>query len=344
MTDSNLSYLVVGAGAVGGITAALMKRSGVDVEIICRSDAYARKISREGINISGAAGDFTVKIPAYSSFASVYDQKDIILLATKATDMIDAAKSVSQILKKEGYIVSLQNGFCEDALAGIVGRDRVIGCVTGWGATMYDEGDLEMTSKGDFIIGYLDREPDNYLKDIAFSMSSVVPVITTDNINGHLFSKLIINSCITSLGALCGLYLGEMLSIAKVRKVFIAIIREAMEVATAMNVKVENFSGSLDFKKFIDGKGFFADLRRHLIIRVIGHKYKKLKSSSLQSLERGKLTEIDYLNGYIADNGKRVGVSVPVNILIVSMIHEIEEKKRQISVSNFDDIEFEKYL
>ncbi len=344
MAGSNLSYLVVGAGAIGGITAALLKRSGADVEVLCRNDTYARKISQEGIKVSGTAGEFIVKIPAYSSSTSVNDQKDIILLATKAMDMIDASKSVSQILKKEGYIISMQNGFCEDALAGIVGKDKVIGCVTGWGATMHGEGDMEMTSKGDLIIGYLSRKPDIFLEKLAYSLSSVAPVMITENISGHLYSKLIINSCITSLGAVCGLYLGEMLSIARARKIFIAIIREAMDVASAMHVRVEVFAGSLDFNKFLRGKGLIADFRRHLIIRVIGHKYKKLKSSSLQSLERGKLTEIDYLNGYIADKGKRVGVSTHVNDLLISMIHEIEEKKRQISVRNFDEIDFDKYL
>jgi len=344
MTVSDLSFLVVGAGAIGGITAALLKRSGINVEILCRNEDYARRISEKGINVSGFSGEFNITLPAYPSASAVNGKKDIVLLATKATDMIEAARSVSHILKQDGFLVSLQNGFCEDVLAEIIGRERIVGCVTGWGATMHGEGDLEMTSKGGFIIGYTNREPDAFLVTLADTLSSVVPVMTTGNINGHLYSKLIINSCITSLGAICGLYLGEMLSIARVRKIFIRIMREAMEVADAMNLRVEVFGGNLDFKKFISGKGFLSDFRRHLIIRIIGYKYKKLKSSSLQSLERGKLTEIDYLNGYIIDNGERVRVSVPVNTLIVNMIHEIEQKKRNISVHNFDEPDFDKYL
>lgn len=76
---------------------------------------------------------------------------------------------------------------------------------------------------------------------------------------------------------------------------------------------------------------------------VIGLKYRRLKSSSLQSLERGKLTEIDYLNGFIARNGKEFGVPVPVNSAIVKMIHEIEVGRREISLNNLDDWRFVKY-
>ncbi len=344
MNDSNLSLLVVGAGAIGGISAALLKNAGVNVEIVCHNDDHARLISQSGINISGSAGEFNIRIPAYSTVSSVKDKKDVVLLATKATDMIEAARLVKEILKDDGYLVSLQNGFCEDALAEVLGRDRIIGCVTGWGATMNGIVDLEMTSKGDFIIGYTNHQPDSYLDTLANILSAVVPVRTTANINGHLYSKLIINSCITSLGAVCGLYLADMLSIARVRKIFIQIMREAMEVAGALNIKVEVFGGKLDFSKFLKGRGVLSDFRRHLTIRIIGYKYKRLKSSSLQSLERGKLTEIDYLNGYIVDNGDRVGVSVSVNKLIVNMIHEIEQGRRQISVDNFGEPEFDKYI
>jgi 2-dehydropantoate 2-reductase len=68
------------------------------------------------------------------------------------------------------------------------------------------------------------------------------------------------------------------------------------------------------------------------MIRIIGFKYKKLKSSSLQSLERGKTTEVDYFNGYIVKNSLQYGVNVPVNSAVVNMIHEIELKKRGISI------------
>ena len=321
----------------------MLKKNGIDVEIVCKHDDYASLISTTGIEITGACGEFTVKIPAFASIAQVKEKKDIVLLATKATDMIEVANSIDRVLKKDGFLISMQNGICEDDLAAVLGKERIIGCVTGWGATMESMGRLVMTSRGDLILGYPDRIPDDYLFKIADILSFVVPVKTTENIMGHLYSKLIINSCITSLGAICGLYLGKMLLIRKVRKIFIEIIREAVEVAKSQNIKIEVFGGKLDFEKFLKGNGILSDFRRHLLLMVIGYKYRKLKSSALQSLERGKPTEIDFLNGYIIKNGNISGVSVPVNTVIVNMIHQIELKKRDITISNFDDSFFDRF-
>ncbi len=343
MKQTGLKFLVIGAGAIGGITAALLRKNGINVEIVCKHDEYASLISDIGISISGACGDFIVKIPAVASVAQVTEEKDIILLATKATDMMEAARSIDDTLKKEGFLISLQNGICEDDLASIIGKQRVIGCVTGWGATMKSMGKLEMTSKGDFMLGYPDRDPDDFLLSIAETLSLVVPAKTTGNIIGHKYSKLIINSCITSLGAICGLYLGKMLQIRKVRNIFIEIITEAVGVAKIMNIKIEVFGGKLDFIKFLKGKGIISDFRRHLILMIIGYKYRKLKSSSLQSLERGKPAETDYLNGYIVMNGNKYGVPVPVNTVIVNMIHQIELGERNITILNFEDPFFDRF-
>lgn len=344
MKKSDLKLLIIGAGAIGGITAALLRKNGINVEIVCKYDDYAAMVSSEGINVSGVCGDFNIKIPSYASVSQVNEEKDIILLATKATDMTEVAQALNSVLKKDGYLISLQNGICEDVLAAIVGKNRIIGCVTGWGATMESKGKLEMTSKGDFILGYPDRESDDVLINIAEILSAVVPVRTTNNIMGHLYSKLIINSCITSLGAICGLHLGKMLMIGRIRKIFIEIVKEAVEVSEKVDIKIEIFAGKLDFKKFIGGRNVFSDLGRHILLLVIGYKYRRLKSSALQSLERDKPTEIEFLNGYIIRNAAKVGISVPVNTVIVNMIHQIEQKKRAISVTNFDDAFFDRFI
>ena len=108
-------------------------------------------------------------------------------------------------------------------------------------------------------------------------------------------------------------------------------------MANAMNLKVEPYGGKLDYYNLIAGEGALAGLRRDVLIRIIGFKYRRLKSSSLQSLQRGKPTEVDYYNGYIAKKGAELGVATPVNARIVEMIKEIEAKKRTIDPKNFED-------
>ena len=79
-------------------------------------------------------------------------------------------------------------------------------------------------------------------------------------------------------------------------------------------------------------------MKRYLTIRVIGFKYRRIKSSSLQSLERGRRTEIDYLNGYICEKGQAFGVPTPSNTAVRAMVMEIENGQRPMSLGNLAEL------
>jgi len=334
---------IIGAGAIGGITAALLARAGYDVVIVTKYDTLATKIRNAGLHVFGVRSDVFVPIPAVARVAELSGPMDIVLLATKAPDMLNAAHELLPFLKDTSLVVSLQNGLCEEALAGVVGRQRTIGCVVGWGGTMHGPGELEMTSTGEFVIGSIGPKEEPRLGMLQEMLGSVVPVEISANIRGHLYSKLIVNACITTLGAVCGLYLGQMLSARKVRNIFMAIMREAIAVADAMGLTVEVYAGKLDYYRLLKGDGILDNLRRHLTVRIVGFKYRRLKSSMLQSLERGRPTEIDYLNGYIVAKGLEQGIATPVNNRIVAMVKEIEAGTRAITPRNFDDPFFKSF-
>ena len=336
--NADIKIGVVGAGAIGGICAGYIKNAGFDVQVIARNLDHAKKIMAEGITVSGVKGSLNVKMDAVGRVEEMATDRDIVLLGVKATGMLEVARKMIPNLRPDTMVVSLQNGFCEDALAEILGRERVIGCVTGWGATMHSPCNLEMTSSGDFIVGNIDNKEDLRLAQVQTILNCVLPTRISNNISGDLYAKLIINSCITSVGAVCGLYLGEMLSKKKVRHIFFKIMEEALEVAKALDIKVETLAGKLDYHTFLESKGFWADIKRHLSLRAIGFKYRKLKSSSLQSLERGRDTEIDYLTGFITANAEKFNVSAPVNNQVYQMVKEIEQGKRKISPDNLDQI------
>lgn len=344
MIVKDKSILVVGAGSIGGISAAYLKKAGYNVELVCKYEDYKEIIVNEGLNVKAPAGNFSEKMKARVSLRDVEEKKDIILLAVKATDIKEAAEDLKPLLKKDSMVLSMQNGICEPELERILGSDHIIACIVGWGATMDQPGSLQMTSVGDFVIGYTDRdEEDERLAGMAELLGVITPVRTSSNMMGQLYSKLIINACITSLGAITGLLLGEMMRRRKARKLFVQITREALELAYILKIQVEDYAGKLNYYDFIDDKKKMPELRRFIKLRLMGLKYRRLKSSSLQSLQRGKLTEIDYLNGFIASNGREYGVPTPVNAAIVNMIHEIEEGKREISIFNLDEEVFEKF-
>ncbi len=338
ISKSNSPRMIfIGAGAIGGVSAGLIKKQGYDVDIITKYKDLANLITSEGIQVMGSRGNHTVTMPAYATAGELTGKYDLIFMAVKATDLPEAIESIKPYMHDKSAIITMENGICEDLVASLVGAERTIGCITGWGGTMHSPGKVEMTSTGEFIIGNLDNSRNDRLTQVQEILSVVNPCYISDNIYGSLYSKLIINACITSLGAVCGLYLGEMLAIKYVRDIFIEIVKESIAVANAMGLKVEVYGGKLDYYDMIRSDSWFANLKRHLLIRLIGFKYRKLKSSSLQSLERNKLTEIDFFNGYIAQQGKKHQVPTPVNDIVVSQIKEIEARTRTISPDNFKE-------
>lgn len=329
---------IIGGGAIGGVVAGMLKCEGYQIQMVVKHAEFAEKISSRGVEIKGKCRNFSIPVPSVARPDELSGTFDYVLIATKADGMVEAAREILPILDENSRVVSMQNGICEEMLAHVVGEERTIGCVVGFGCTMHTPGEVEMTSGGEIIIGNWNREPDEKLEQLAVILGHVVKTRTTHEILPELYSKLIINSCITTLGVVSGQYLGEMLVKRKARNLFIEVIREAVEVAGAMGITVPpGAAGKLDYYRFL-APGPLSGLKRHLTIRVIGMKYRKLKSSSLQSLERGRKTEVDIYNGYIASKGRELGVATPVNAQLTRMVGEIEQGTRKIDPGNFNEI------
>ena len=333
--DKSSKICIVGPGAIGGIVAGLLKWEGYDIQLVAKYPDLAKKISQHGIKLEGSSGDLRVKVPSVAFPEELADDFDYILIATKSDGLVEAAKKMLPFLHRSTRVVSMQNGICEEKLAGVVGEERTIGCVVGFGATMHEPGRVEMTTGGEFVIGNWNRQRDRELKQLATILSHVVETRITDKIFEELYSKLIINSCTTTLGVISGQFLGEMLSSRLARKIGMEVMREAIAVASGMGIRIPPAAkGKLDYYKFL-APGTFSNLKRHLTLRVIGMKYRKVKNSNLQSLKRGRKTEVANYNGYIVSKGKELGISTPVNEQLTSMVEEIEAGKRSITPENF---------
>jgi len=137
--------------------------------------------------------------------------------------------------------------------------------------------------------------------------------------------------------------LGKMLRLRKYRNMFIQIIREAVRVGKATGVKIEKYAGKLNFYSFAEEGGWLADQKKHLTLMIMGYKYRRLKSSSLQSLETGRKTEVEYLNGYITIKARDHNIETPLNDYLILLIKEIESGSRMISHKNFELSYFDRF-
>ncbi len=344
-----MKIVIIGAGAVGGVLAAHLTDLNYQVELICKRREIVDAIENNGLRVDGIKGNLITYPDTFLDISQMSDQPDVVFIATKAQDVVDVARAIRPFLQDDTMVVSLQNGMCEQQIANIVGEERTIGCVVGWGATMLGPGRMEVTSDGSFIIGELSGEITHRMFVLRGLLEKIFHTEISSNIQGSLFSKLIVNSCINTLGAITGLRLGELLNMRIARTIFLRIFTEAVEVADRMGIRLETIAGRLnpyllalnenDKRRPVS----FSLIRKHLFIMGIGFKYRRIKSSSLQSLERGRKTEIDYLNGYIVERAKVYNVSVPVNARLVEIVKQIENAKMKIEIENLFKILPETY-
>ena len=330
-----MNIIVAGAGAIGGTVAVLLKEAGYDVSIMCHSSASKEIIEKEGFFLSGAKGDFYTHFDCYCSPEELGDQTfDIVIIATKYAHMAECAKTMLPFVAEGGLVVGMQNGLLTEELGEIVGRDKVVGCMIGFGATRNKVNQVTMTSLGEFYVGMLDGRKPRNLEVFAEMLKSVLPTKISMEIQRQQYSKLIINSCINAVAGITGQTLGEILKDDRARDLFLNIAREGMAVAKAMKINVPKYGAVLEYKMLALGNNKYYNGVCKAVVSMVGKLYADVKPSTLQSLEKGEKTEIDILNGYFAQNGKKYGVPTPVNTKLVEMIHEIEEGKREMTSDN----------
>jgi 2-dehydropantoate 2-reductase len=332
-----MNVLVIGSGAVGSVAAGILTKQGFNVDLACKHSDISDHINTDGLIFRIRHRKYLYFIPAYASVEATPGNYDYVLLATKTFDIEPPTRAVLEKLTPQGLIVSMQDGYCEEKLARIAGSKRIVGAVVSWGATLGQDGIAEMTSPGDMIIGKLDGSDDPRLDNLQYLLSAIGPTMVVKNINEHIYSKLIINSCVTTLGAISGLKVGALITDRNLRNIFIKIIREAIQIADALNIEIPDFAGKLNYYSLVKGNNWYYRLKRHAKIRIFGLRYRKIKSSGLQSLERGEKTETSFLNGYLLTKAGELGIELPVNERLVTMIREIENGTRKISPSNLND-------
>ena len=336
------NILIQGVGGIGGVMAATIIASGMNPVLITGNPEITAAIAGRGINTTMPGKRKPIVVPArvYTAIEELtQDMKfDAAYLIMKATSVVEAAQKTIPHLEGDGYVVTFQNGIVEDAVAAAVGADRVVSGIIGWGGTMHAPGVYEKTSPGETHIGELDGEMTARLRDLADDIASSAPVVISGNIRGALWSKLAINCTITTLGAITGETLGQMLADRQTRLVLMRIYTEVIDTAEANGIKLERITADPRLLYLPKRAGFITRWKKDFIARMVGRKFAKVKSSMLQGLERGRKTEIDFLNGYVVEYAKKAGVPVPMNECLVGQIKEIETGARGMSPLNLRDL------
>jgi 2-dehydropantoate 2-reductase len=299
----------------------LLARAGENVTLIGRRK-HVEAINAEGLIIDGSLGTFTVPVHANEELDF---RPGLALLAVKAQDVEAACKQIGPSVAGVP-IVTLQNGVrSHETAASLLGKDNVLSGAVLFNACYLSPGRATYGVKGGLVIGEAFQKKGKRVEEIGSVLGRAVPTKITDNIQGALWTKLLVNVFGNSLESMTGMGFGECMKYPELREIGIMILREAFKTAEGTGVGLESLPGV--------PIGLFRSLVRSPLglasnILMLTMSGAKTLTSTLQSLRRGRPTEIDYLNGEIAAQAEKLRLAAPCNSKVVELVHEIERTGR----------------
>jgi 2-dehydropantoate 2-reductase len=250
---------------------------------------------------------------------------DLIVLATKAHDAIEVAPALSGLLRSNGTLLPIQNGSVSELVAGRLGNERVLGGLSNLGATMTAPGIYEQRNAGHLLIGEVAGGDSERAERVRRWLGRGVEVRTTGNIRGAVWSKLLLNCSVTTIGAIAGQTMREYIATPEGRELFDRTYDEALSVALR--------SGARPEAMLVDpippawrGRSIPGDAHGAWLNQIL-RGYGDVKPSMLQDFERGRRTEIDFINGYVVDLGRRHGFGTPTNAAILEAVNAISQRQ-----------------
>jgi 2-dehydropantoate 2-reductase len=301
----SVKICIVGCGAIGSIFGAHLARL-ADVEVHAYDvwKEHTLAISERGLRISGAA-DFTARLRATSN-ASEIPQCNFGIVATKSTHTRSAIEQTAHIFDESSAVCSVQNGVGnEEILAQHV--KHVIRGTTFPAGHVIEPGHVGFDINGDTWIGPFEptNTPFARVEQLAELLNRAgLRVIPLRDARGAQWTKLIFNASTNPVGALTLLHHGAATRFAPTGALFSALIAEGEAVAKALGIELHGDPRVL-VQKGANAPG-------------------KHKASMLQDILAKRPTEVDFMNGAIAEWGEKTGVPTPLNRALWQLVKGLE--------------------
>ena len=313
-----MKYGVIGLGAVGSIIGGLLAETLKNDVVLIGKPYQIDVIQKKGIKIIGL--DKKIENIQITSEFSEIKNLDVIFLCVKSQDTKNAANQMKEHLKKTALIVSLQNGVRNrETIHKITGKTVLAGVVL-FNAVYQEPGKVNLTIKGGILLennGEIAERISNVLNRAG------IKTILVDNINGFLWSKLILNLQI-AVTALTGQTIKESIIDEDSRNIIIETMKEGIKIVEKSGIHLEKLPGA-DPKKTIKRLERYNSLTLKIGSIFIGVK-KDARNSMWQSLSRRRPTEIDYINGEIVNLAKKNNLKAPINMKLVELVKQVEKK------------------
>lgn len=334
-----MTITIYGAGAIGGLTGAYLARAGEDVLLVDKVAEHVEAMNRQGLKITGAA-EFTVPVRACLP-EDLKGSLGLVFLAVKSQDTQAALDVIVPHVGPDTILVSLQNGMNPPIIAACIGAAKVIPSFINFSANWQSPGHIENGGgAGSICIGEMDGSLTDRLYRLQRLLSNLHPVRVTGNIFGYLWAKQIACSILFAQ-AVTDETKADVFSNKRFQPMLIALAGEAVKVAQAVGIKLESFDAFEPLKMLPGNKTEMMEAMA-VLDGVAAHHRKRVKVRTgfwRDLAVRRRPTEIDYLTGWVISEGRKRGISMPLNEYLVAQVKEIEQGKRQRGLHNLEELE-----
>jgi 2-dehydropantoate 2-reductase len=286
-----------------------------------------RPIKEKGLEVSGVRGNFNIKINVSDRLDC---RPDLVILATKTQD-IDTALKANLGFIPGATILTTQNGVrADDLVARYLPKENIISSIVMFGATYLEPGKIVHNFEGSWIIGRVFNSNDELTVKISEVLNPVFPTIVAEDIKGMKYLKVFVNAnnCIS---AILGVSMQEAFKDLEISRISIAIWKEGLDIISGSRINLVSLPDfplerltKLTALPLIEGAKIFSGIMANL-------SKEPLYGSILQSIKRGRPSEIDYINGEFVSLAKENNLAVPLNEKLVELVHQVERTKRFFS-------------
>jgi 2-dehydropantoate 2-reductase len=340
---------IVGAGALGGYVGGNLAHLGHDVTLIDPWPQHVEAIRSRGLELDGITPEekFTARpkiLHLMEVQSLIRTPVDVAMVAVKSYDTLWATALIAPYLSERGFVVSLQNCMNEETIAGVVGWGRVVGAIAAMiSVDLYEAGRIRKTAAkgGDKHTVFRIGEPHGGITprvaELVEWFRGIDSAKATTNLWGERWSKLVQNGMGNGVSAATGLPGGECLRNERIRRFQIALAAEGIRVGEALGYQLEKIRGAAPelYLRATDGDAPALSEIEALIVPQAGSNPRGdiQRPSMAQDILKGRRTEIDAMNGFIARRGAEVGVPAPSHRKLTEIVTRVERGELRPSPS-----------
>jgi 2-dehydropantoate 2-reductase len=301
-TNGNMKTAIIGCGAMGSVYAGKLAAAGNDVLAISRRTDHVDAINQHGLHLSWPEGEQRITLRASTQIPA--EKMGMVVLAVKAADVADAARSCLALIDDTTLVLTIQNGLgSADQVADIVGATRLaVGVAKGFGASLPEAGHVHYNAMRQLCFGAYDKYSTGAITHLVKTWQAAgFNVEEAADIAVVQWEKLICNVAYSGPCALTGMTVGEVLEDTELGPISVAAATEAWRIARAKGIAIR-----------VDDPARLA--------RDFAAAMPDAKPSTLLDHEAHRVSEIDVINGAVPREAAKLGLEAPVNATITALV------------------------